>query len=259
MKAIDFPNSYLTWRTDWDVIPSKTASSKPHFTLNNARIPLDSWIHLTEKATGETREFVLGASCKTERVGAPKDIWTNPNADFKPVFSQDQFMMIKTFDRVGQRVQLYPPTLGDQPERQIGRCEENFANVRIDLARREGTILDKTEDVVQATLDNRQLVARTEYEDERYRVILDYPIKTINVNERDNFFQTDTGPHLYPDLSRDPDDLIEGMELAFSAFNTPDWIEFIVRVPTSLTDNISVHHYSKSVRVDSVKNTVVGL
>ncbi len=258
MQAIDFPNSYLTWRTDWEVIPSKTTSSKPLFTLNNARIPLDCWCGLTEKSSGKTREFVLGASCKTERVGAPKDIWTSPNADFISVFSQDQFMMIKTFDHVGQRVQLYPPTLGQQPERQVGRTEENFASVRIDLVRREGTLLDKTEDVVQAVLDNRQLVARTEYADERYKVTLDYPIKTINANERDNFFQTDTGPNLFPDLSRDPDDLIDGMELAFSAFNTPDWIEFIVRIPTPLTDDISVHHYSKSVRLDT-KNTVVRL
>ena len=258
MQAIDFPNSYLRWRTDWDTVPSKTASSKPHFAINNVRIPLDSRCRIEEKTTGEAREFVLGVSCKTERVGAPRDIWTQPNADFIPVFSRDQYLMINTFDRVGQRVQLYPPTLGEQSERQVGRCEENFASMKLDLTWKEGTVLDKTEDIVQAVLGDRPLVARTEYEDDRYAVILDYPIKTINVNERDIFYQTDTGPHLYPDLSRDPDELIEGMELAFSAFNTPDWIEFIVRVPTPLTDDISVYHYSKSVRVDT-KNTVVGL
>lgn len=258
MEMIDFPNSYLTWRTDWEVLPSKTASSKPPYTLNNARIQIDCWCGITEKATGEEREFVLGVSCKTERVGAPKDIWTEPNADFIPVLSQDQFMLIKTFDRVGKRVQLYPPSLGEQPERQIGRTEDNFTELRIDLTRRVGIVLDKTEDVVQAVLDNHQLVARTEYEDDRYAVVLEYPIKTINANERDNFFQTDTGPHLYLDISRDPDELIEGLELAFSAFNTPDWIELIVRVPTPLTDDISVYHYSKPVRLDS-KNTVVKL
>ena len=42
MEAIDFPISYFTWRTDWEKIPSRTTSSKPHFTLNNARIPLDN-------------------------------------------------------------------------------------------------------------------------------------------------------------------------------------------------------------------------
>lgn len=258
MQAIDFPNSYLGWRTDWEVLPSRTASNKPHWTVNNVRISIDCWCSIEEKATGESREFVLGANCKTERVGAPEDIWPNPNADFVPILSQDQFIMIKTYDRVGKSVQLYPPTLGEQPERQVGRSEETFVDVRIDIARHEGTVLNKAGDVVQAVFDNRQLVARTEYEDERYAVELDYPIKTINANERDGVFQTDTGPHLFPDLSRDPDDLIEGMELAFSAFNSPDWIEFLVRVPTPLTDDISVYHYSKSVRLNS-KNTVVRL
>ena len=139
MKTIDFWNSYLTWRTDWLAVPSKTTSSKPHFTLNNARIPIDCRCEITEKNTGEIREFVLGANCKTESVGADRDIWTFPNADFIPVFSRDQFMMIKTFDCVGKSVRLYPPSLGEQPERQIGRVEENFANVRIDLVRRKAS------------------------------------------------------------------------------------------------------------------------
>ena len=48
------------------------------------------------------------------------------------------------------------------------------------------------------------------------------------------------------------------MELAFVAFNTSSWVEFIVRVPTPLTDEISVHHYSESVRLDSL-NQIIAL
>ena len=258
MEAIDFSNSYLTWRTDWLKVPSKTTSNKPHFTLNNARIPIDCRCKITEKATGETRDFVLGVNCKTERVGAERDIWPDPNADFVPVFSQDQFLMIKTYDRVGTGVQRYPPTLGEQPERQVGRVEESFAGFRIDLVRRDGTLLEKTDQVVDAVLSNRQFVARSEYGNERYSVILDYPVKTINANERDIFFQTDTGPVLIPDLNRDPDDLIGGFELAFSAFNTPDWTEFIVRAPTPLTDEINVYHYSRPLRLDT-RNQMIQL
>ena len=40
------------------------------------------------------------------------------------------------------------------------------------------------------------------------------------------------------------------MRLAYSAFNVPDWIEFLVRGPTRLTDDISVWHYSEPVRRD---------
>ena len=67
-------------------------------------------------------------------------------------------MMIKAFDCVGKQVPLYPPSLGDQPERQVGRVAENFAGVRIDLPRRAGVVLEKAEEVVEAVLANRQLV-----------------------------------------------------------------------------------------------------
>ncbi len=256
MQAIDFHNSYLGWRTDWDVLPPRTASHRPPWTLNDVRIPIESRCRVTEKASGASREFVLGANCKTERVGVPKDIWTSPNADFVPIFTHDRFLIIKTYDRVGRRVPAYPPSLGDQPERQTGLSAETFVDVRIDIAWKQGRVLGNAEDVFRAVSDNRQLVARTEYADDRYAATIDYPIRTINTNERDGFFQTDTGPLLFPDLGREPDELIEGMELAFSAFNSPDRIEFLVRVPTALTDDISVWHYARSVRLNC-RNTVI--
>ena len=64
-------------------------------------------------------------------------------------------------------------------------------------------------------------------------------------------FQPDTGPILFPDLDREPEDLVAGFELAFVAYNSPDWAEFIVRVPTPLTKEISVYHFSRSVRLDT--------
>ena len=64
---------------------------------------------------------------------------------------------------------------------------------------------------------------------------------------------------LLPDLSRDPEDMLEGIELAFAAFNTPDWVEFIVRVPTPVADGVSVNHYSKSVRMDSANEVLIPL
>ena len=50
---------------------------------------------------------------------------------------------------------LPPPTLGEQPERQVGRVEESFAGIRIDLVHSEGTLLEKTDQVVEAVLNNR--------------------------------------------------------------------------------------------------------
>ena len=102
-------------------------------------------------------------------------------------------------------------------------------------------------------------MASTEFETDRYGVRLDYPVKTINVSERDGIFQTDTGPHLFPDLTRNPQDLLANFELAFSAFNQFDWIEMLVRVPTEIASGILVQHYSKTVRLEQVRNRLFQL
>ena len=260
MQAIDFSRSFLTFRIDTLKKAPKTVSHKPPFTLNNARIPIDCRCEITDQETGQAQEFVLGVNCKTERVGVERDIWTEPNADFIPIMSSKQFLHLKTFDQAGKQVMLYPPSLGVQPERQTGRLEETYDRVRIDLAYREGEVLETPDQIIEATLANETLVARTEIESDRYVAVIDYPVKTMNANERDKIYQTDTGPILFPDItaSREPEELIEGLELAFSAFNAPDWIEFLVRVPTPIAEGISVYHYSQSIRCDA-KNQIIRL
>ena len=258
MQAIDFSRSFMTFRIDLLKKPTITASHKPPFSLNNARIPLDCRCEITEKRTHQSHEFVLGVSCKTERVGVERDIWTEPNADFVPVMSRRQFLSIKTFDRAGKQVMLYPPSLGVQPERQVGETAEAFDSVRIDIAHCEGEALKTAQEIVEAVLNNDRLVARTEIENDRYIALLEYPIKTMNANERENIYQPDTGPVLLPDLSREPADLIAGFELAFVAFNCPTWIECLVRRRTPIAEGISVYHYSQPVRYDA-RNQIISL
>ncbi len=258
METLEFHRSFFTFRIDTLKKHPKTVSHKPPFTLNNARIPIDCRCRITEKSTEQTREFFLGTNCKSERVGVERDIWTMPNADFVPVCSRTQWLVLKAFDNIGNGVMLYPPSLGKQPERQVIDVDETFDSLRIDLAETPGEVLETPEAIVEAVLANRPLNARTQIESDRYIAVLDFPVKTINANERDMIYQPDTGPVLLPDLSREPDELIGGMNLAFVAFNTPTWIELIVRVPTTVTEDVSVHHYSKAVRLDS-QNQIVAL
>ena len=259
MQTIEFARAFFTFRVDMLKKPPKTVTQKPPYSLNNARIPIEASLRIVEKDGPFRDEYVLGASCKTEQVGAERDIWHLPNADFAPIFSSDTFMAIKTYEVANRGATLYPPSLGEQPERQIVSIEETFDNIRIDLPRVDGRSLDTPRAVVEAVLANQPLNARTTLENDRYTAVLEYPVKTINANERDWVYQPDTGPVLLPDLSRDPEDMLEGIELAFAAFNTPDWVEFIVRVPTPVADGVSVNHYSKSVRMDSANEVLIPL
>ena len=252
MQTIDFGRSFITFRIDTLNKPPATVTHKPPFSLNNARVQIECRMRLHDKKSDCREEFFLGASCKTERVGVERDIWNQPNADFAPVFSSRQYLHIKTYDRVGCQVPLYPPVRGMQTDRPTGFVEAAFDSVRLDVASGNALLLDDASAVIQATLDNQPLVAQTEIETERYEVVLDYPVKTINANERNGIYQTDTGPVLLPDFERDWDEMLDGLNLAFSAFNCGDWIEFLVRQPTPITDKINVWHYSQPRRFDCV-------
>lgn len=257
--VIDFARSFVTFRIDTSERPPTTVSHPPAFTVNNARVVLDCQCAITEKTTKRTETFVLGASCKTERVGVDRNIWTQPNADFVPVFSALEFMHIKTYDRVGRAVERYPPSGGRQPERQVERNSDAFDRVDIDIHFLDGQLLDGPDAIIASTLRNDPLVARTELENDSYRAVIDYPVKTMNVSPVDRIYQADTGPVLLPDLNREWGELIEGFELAFCAFNTDSWVEFLVRCENPIADNVRVYHYSRAVRFDPVHNQVFRL
>ena len=143
-------------------------------------------------------------------------------------------MILKAYDRVAKGVMFYPPERGPQPERQVGNITEVFDSGGYTLTYEEGALLETAPEIVESTLVGRPQVARIVLESDRYTAVIDHPVKTMNASERDDIYQTDTGPILLPDLSREPQDLLSGMELAYAAFNSPDWVEFIVRVPTTV-------------------------
>jgi len=260
VETIDFQLSFFTFRIDTLKKPPKTVSHKPPYSLNNARIPVDSRCVIIEKDTGISHTFIQGVNCKTEQVGASENLFYQPNADFVPICSLDgsKFMALKAFDIADRGMKLYPPSLGEHPERQIIDSEETFESLKVDLTTAPGTVLESPDEIVESVLANRPLNGCTRIESDRYSADIEYPIKTINANERDMVYQPDTGPVMLPDLSRSPDDLIGGIDLAFLAFNTPDWAEFIIRVPTAISDDLKVYHYSQTARFDA-QNRIVEL
>ena len=257
MQTIDFGRSFLTFRIDTLSKPPATVTHKPPFTLNNARVQMECRLSLHDKQSDYREEFFLGASCKTERVGVERDIWTQPNADFVPIFSSRQYLQIKTYDHIGRQVPLYPPVRGMQTDRPTGFVETAFDSVRLDVATSNAFCCWRIHPPLSRPRSTtKPMTAQTEIETERYKAVLDYPVKTINANERDGIYQTDTGPVLLPDFERGWDEMIDGLELAFCAFNRGDWIEFLVRQPTPISDEINVWHYSQSQRFDCVNRSL---
>ena len=91
------------------------------------------------------------------------------------------------------------------------------------------------------------------------RAIIECPVKTMNADPDRGVYQVDTGPVLYPDLSRRYERKIEALRLAFVAFNAPGFADFVIEQPTEIREDeeviCKVHHYSGIVSRPS-KNTI---
>jgi hypothetical protein len=261
MEVVDFSRSYLRWRLDSKAQAPPTISHPMPTSVNNVRIGLECCCQLTERATGRTHVYVLGAACKSERVGVQQDVWLEPNSDYCLVMSADEFLILKSWAHCGIRIMRYPESLGPQPERQSGANRDAWRSFNIQVKTAPGQLLDSVESVISATRGDRPIVARTEYDDGDFRVVIDHPVKTMNYSEREEMYQTDTGPILLPDLSAErrerSERLVECFDLAYSAFNVGGWAEFIVNVPTPVGEGVRVNHYSRARRIEPVRNQLI--
>lgn len=261
MHTIDFAGSYLRFRIDRQAQAAITVTHAMPTTVNNVRINIECRCELIDLRTSRSHVYVLSASCKTERVGADRDCWLEPNADFCLAISNEEFLTFKSWARQGLPVARHPEAAGVPMERQSGLCCEAWTDHTFQLHRARGRSLNSIEMIIDAIRGDRPLVSHTEYQNGDYRVVIDHPIKTINYSEREGVFQTDTGPILLPDLSPERlarcERLIECFDLAYSAFNSTGWAEFIINVPTPVTDDISVNHYSRPRRIEPVQNMLI--
>lgn len=261
MQTIDFSRSYLRFYIDFKKFPAITLSHNPPTTQNEVRISAECRCRLTNRKTGVDSTYVLGASCKTERVGAERDLWLLPNADFCLTASTEEFLIVKNWQKKDMGVMRVPASLGVQPERQVGLVKEAWTRFSIDVKEVEARECKNVDEIVAATRGIQPMVSRTEFTQGDWTVVIEHPVKTMNISDREGVFQTDTGPILLPDLSPErlkrEEKLVGCFDLAFSALNAPGFAEFIVLAPTKLSDSISVNHYSVPKRIDGTKNSII--
>lgn len=104
--------------------------------------------------------------------------------------------------------------------------------------------------MLRATHGFVPIVSQTEIwnSETQLRAIIECPIKTVSTNRERNICQVDTGPVAFPDLSRHYERHVDGISLAFVAFNTPHFADFIIEVPTQIGEGeraYKIYHYSE--------------
>ena len=236
METCDFSRSFMTF-----LIEDRR---------NNARIQVESRCQLLDETTGQAEDYYLVASCKGEDTYGEGRLFLVPNYDFCMIYSATDFMIIRAHGNA------------ERDNREAGAHRDKFENVTFHVNMVDAEVLADDRAAVEATLDNRIINGRTEIADDtgRYRAMIEFPVKTMNVNDVRRMYQVDTGPILLPDFESQAPRMVERFNLAYVAFNNPNEAWFVIQEPTPIAEGRSekVSHYSRVTRMEA-QNSLVAI
>jgi hypothetical protein len=240
LQALDFSRSFVTFFTT----PAQGG--------NIARIQIDATCRVDGWGPdGATGEFHLIAPCRSEQMYLEGQLFQMPNYEFCGIFAVDELVLLRTH------------WTSDRESPEYAKPEERFERIAIDLTKGEFEAVDSDAEVVQATLANRRLVARTELTDETTgaRAIIDYPVKTMNVRRDPMSFQVDTGPILVPRWDAASIAAPLRFDVAHAVYWKRDRAEFVLRRPHTVGEGsagpVQVTDYSE-LRFDTAINSILG-
>ncbi|HEY0655300.1 MAG TPA: hypothetical protein VGD65_19335 [Chryseosolibacter sp.] len=214
---------------------------------NQARINIEARTIIENSSNGSVKDYFKFASCKSENTYATKDLFMDPNYDFSGVYNAEEFVIFRSrqyYEGYAER----------------GQVRNRFASIRVQLLEEKRiSRLDTQNGIVDATLRGKNLIGRTTFKrNKSERVILEYPIKTINVNDIEFIYQVDTGPVAVPHPKKTDLPVLDSLELAFLAFNRSDIAYFVFNSATPIQGltGISNNHYSEIIEVPDVVNEI---
>ena len=223
MRVIDYGRSFV-------------GSEGPY---NAVRFWVDSRLRITD-AAGREEEYVQCGACKSEHTFAEQDLFAEENYDFLPVFGPNSTVV---FRQRASYVEDY---------RAIRSGMEAWGKPIYRLREVPGALLlDGNRAIREATHAGLPLVAQTEIKrpGDGQRAIIEYPVKTININDERDMYQVDTGPVLWPEPSAKGTPIPEILLPAFVAFNIPGFADFVIMAPTPVpgdgSESCRVYHYSR--------------
>ena len=219
---------------------------------NSPRFWVESRCRLIDEKHGTKLDYYQCGSCKSENTFAKKNLFIKDNYDFLPVFGEDSSFVL--FRRHVYCNSNYAECgdAGSALWRNIwGTC---FFKIK---EAKSAHLLKNNKEIIQATNEGKPVIARTEIwnMDTKMRVIIEYPVKTKNINEEKMIYQVDTGPVIFPDITRRYTRKVESLHLAFVAFNVPQFADFVIEEPTPVIKDgkevCLVYHYS---RIESLES-----
>ena len=213
---------------------------------NEVRFWAESRTRIIDEETGESEDYLQCGSCKSEDTFAEKDLFSEDNYDFLPIFGPEYGIVFR------RKAWLNPGYKSIVPAQELWNGQDYHLVEDADAQE-----LETNEAVLQATYDFAPVVSQTEIrsEDTKLRAIIECPVKTLNTNRERCVYQVDTGPVAFPDLTQRHERHADGICLAFVAFNVPHFADFVVEVATRIGEGESacaIHHYSERLSLPAV-------
>lgn len=203
---------------------------------------MESRTRVEDTRTGRSETFYQCGACRSEHTFAERGLFMKENYDFLPIFGPEEGLV---FRRRAAAHARYRETrsAGDLWDGQI-------YHLVMAAAPRE---LISQQEIAATTHSAVPLVATTELEEDStgLRAVIEYPVKTMNIRDADDFYQVDTGPVAWPDLSEKPDRMVDRLSLAFIAFNATGFADFVIEDRTRAGAGTEVYHYSRLVSLDA--------
>jgi len=221
-----------------------------HGPYNQVRFWVESRMRFIDEINNTVEDYYQCGSCKSEDTFAEKNLFYKDNYDFIPVFGPEYGIIFRRKAYLNDNYKSCPKVV------------EMWGGQAYKLKDADKVVtLENNEAILKATHEAVPIVAQTEiYSPENgLRAVIEYPVKTMNINNSRNIYQVDTGPVLLPDLSKRYERTVDAVKLAFIAFNVPDFAEFVIEEPTPILHEgrelCKVYHYSKIINLKS-KNTL---
>ena len=222
-EVVDYGRSFVTF-----VTPERG---------NNARLQIESKTTL-RRSGADPLEYYFFASCKSEDTYGTGDLFHEDNYDFCGMFSADEYAIYRT------------KSTHDVGYVESGLWADRFDDVNWHIRTSMAHEAQVGEDIVAATLTGKVLAGCVEWEESGNHWTIEFPIKTMNVNDQRMVWQVDTGPVGFPIARSDGDGrLIERLRPAYVAYNNNQKADFIVQGPMTVRD-IEITHYHDRLRVE---------
>ena len=162
--------------------------------LNSPRFLIESKISLLDMKTHEKKEYYLIAGMQAEHTFSKDKFFKEENYHFSAIFCEDGVLTLRSrFDNYNHLLDNY-----------VTPYLSLWGGVELCLNKVDGKKVSDFDDIYGFVKKGVPIIGRTEIinREREIKIVMEYPIKTINLNSVEKCWQVDTGPVCFCSLKK---------------------------------------------------------